>query len=881
MPKTQNIRRSYPAILQRVCNTPWQMLEATLQELVSVVSERDQGLLRTDEEIAAAIAEPRARYLSHFRDAGIVPASPAGSQGTNGTDGTNETASVPQVPLVTLSQGVFDDEDADEQPAMTIVEGVAILPVYGVLAPSMSFLMRVSGGTSTRQLITDLQSAAANKDVHHIVLAIDSPGGDAHGNAEVADVMRQIREKKPITAVVEGYGASAAYYIASQANQIVASRSAEIGSIGTYYVHSESSRAADKAGYTYTVFRAGENKNLANPNEALTDKAKQDVNGRLKALNDQFVADVAAGRGVSVETVRSQFGEGKLLLASFAMQAGLVDRIGTLAEVVSELRSKKAGPATPAAKGVAVTTGRPTSKTEGQESSMNPLLKQAVIAAGLVAADASDDLCQAALKGYFRGKVPEDPKAAALQLLGQEERITLKADVLKTETNASDVAAERTRVSEIMAAGRLLKVSMEDIDAAVSDPNMTPAAARKQFEASQLDKTKPVTITTTESEHDKFYSAAVDGLILKLNAGLDGEQKPIKANATQEARAVASMHPIDIGRQLLSMSRGRDVFAMDSEDVAVEMVKGDGREFNCRLSQNSTTISPANFPNILSAVIAKTLDQTTVDADMSYDFYAKQVDSVQDFNPKMLLDTGFFGELDLIEDGDPETERKFAELASWIKVEEYGNKVVLTPRILINDQLGVFLESPAKFMLSWEETKNRLCLDQLLTGKCSDGVALVHASHSNIIGTGGHVSQTTLAAVRVKMSAQMDVGGKSKLRLKPKRLLVPTAELETAEQYLKSGVAVYPSADTSVNTFRGTLAYKDDPLLDDNSTLKWYAFCDKMKMAAVIYTFLRGQEDLKRRFWFNNENRSREFAVNGTVGAAAYQYQAVVQSPTY
>ena len=80
------------------------------------------------------------------------------------------------------------------------------------------------------------------------MLHVDSPGGHVAGVQALADTIFQARKLKPLHAHIEDLGASAAYWLASQANTVTANSTAEVGSIGTMAVVHDSSGAAAKAG---------------------------------------------------------------------------------------------------------------------------------------------------------------------------------------------------------------------------------------------------------------------------------------------------------------------------------------------------------------------------------------------------------------------------------------------------------------------------------------------------------------------------------------------------------------------------------------------------------------------------------------------------------
>jgi ClpP class serine protease len=89
------------------------------------------------------------------------------------------------------------------------------------------------------------------------------------------------------------------------------------------------SRALDAQGVTATVISSGEKKVAESPYSPLTDEARAALQARSDAYYEQFVNDVAKGRGASAATVKSDYGEGSVLLAGDALKAGMVDAIGT------------------------------------------------------------------------------------------------------------------------------------------------------------------------------------------------------------------------------------------------------------------------------------------------------------------------------------------------------------------------------------------------------------------------------------------------------------------------------------------------------------------------------------------------------------------------
>jgi signal peptide peptidase SppA len=215
-------------------------------------------------------------------------------------------------------------------------ENVAVIPVYGVIAHRAQMVNNVCGpgGTSTEALEAAIRAAVDDPSIRSIVLDVDSPGGSVFGVAELAATIFAAREKKPIAAVANATAASAAYWIASAAHELYMIPSGEVGSIGVYGKHVDSSKADEAAGKVTTVISAGKYKTEGAG--ALTEDAKAFMQSRIDAYYSDFVRAVAKHRGASVEDVRNGYGEGRTLGAKAALDAKLVDGIATMSEVISK-----------------------------------------------------------------------------------------------------------------------------------------------------------------------------------------------------------------------------------------------------------------------------------------------------------------------------------------------------------------------------------------------------------------------------------------------------------------------------------------------------------------------------------------------------------------
>lgn len=220
--------------------------------------------------------------------------------------------------------------------------GIAVIPVRGILTLHPVETIFGDFGGRTTLLRRRFDDAMADESVGAIVLDVDSPGGLIDGVPELADHIRSARGSKPIVAVANTLMASAAYWLAAQADEVVATPSAEIGSVGVYVHHIEFTKQFQDAGVKSTILRATNSprKIEANPFEPLSEEAHDHLIDVIDQAQNQFEKAVAAGRNVKQPDVRENFGGGVLMTARDAVRAGLADRVATIEQTIAGLVKK-------------------------------------------------------------------------------------------------------------------------------------------------------------------------------------------------------------------------------------------------------------------------------------------------------------------------------------------------------------------------------------------------------------------------------------------------------------------------------------------------------------------------------------------------------------
>jgi signal peptide peptidase SppA len=188
----------------------------------------------------------------------------------------------------------------------------------------------ISGGTSVDGFMKQFRQCLNDPGVSGIVLDVDSPGGNVSGVPEAAAEIMAARGTKPIVAVADPMIASAAYYLACAADEIVCMPSGEVGSIGVLAIHDDYSVQNEMIGYKPTYIFFGAYKTELNSDSPLDPDALAYQQKQIDAIGNDFVRFAAKARGVPVDSVRSDFGQGRMLLAKDALAVKMIDRIDTL-----------------------------------------------------------------------------------------------------------------------------------------------------------------------------------------------------------------------------------------------------------------------------------------------------------------------------------------------------------------------------------------------------------------------------------------------------------------------------------------------------------------------------------------------------------------------
>lgn len=207
--------------------------------------------------------------------------------------------------------------------------------------------LRVEGAiTDDRRVAEALDAAARNAGVRGLILSIDSPGGTVSGGEALHAAVARFRAAgKPVVAVMRGTAASAAYMAAMPAERIFARESTVTGSIGVLLQSFDASELLGRLGVRPETLTSGALKAQPSPFQPLTPEGRAALQGVVADLHAQFVAMVAAGRGMTAEQVLP-LADGRVYTGRQALALKLVDAIGGEAEARAWLATERQVPAT-------------------------------------------------------------------------------------------------------------------------------------------------------------------------------------------------------------------------------------------------------------------------------------------------------------------------------------------------------------------------------------------------------------------------------------------------------------------------------------------------------------------------------------------------------
>lgn len=396
---------------------------------------------------------------------------------------------------------------------------VAVLNLSGSL---MKHVGSMSNNTSTVKARRAIRDAVANEEVGAIMLYIESPGGTVAGTKELADDIAAANSRKPVFAFIEDLGASAAYWLASQAGHISANETGLVGSIGTYGVVSDFSAYAAKEGIKVHVVKAGEFKGMGVPGTEITADHLKEMQRNVDALNSFFLRAVSTGRKMEPEDVAS-LADGRVHIAASAKKQRLIDAVSTY-EAAFDLASqaaKKTKPVSSTVRGTGPIGDLSSETTKGKtmsDSQQGP--KPATIAeikAECVGASSDFVLAQAEASATI-----EQAKSAWMkQLAEQSANLKAENEKLAKEVAAKEAVSKTTVQSK---AAKSVGAQLVEHNSAGSDSELS-GSALERWNAAVNENRKAMSVDQAIVKAQRDFPGLHSEMLREVNANRSSHRR--------------------------------------------------------------------------------------------------------------------------------------------------------------------------------------------------------------------------------------------------------------------------------------------------------------------------------------------------------------------
>ncbi len=219
------------------------------------------------------------------------------------------------------SKGEDLDFFGNPLPKMEISNGVAIIPIQGTLMHKASLMDKQCGACSYQDIKANV-TEALDLGVEKIVLNVDSPGGTSMGASETGRFIQRSADFVRIEAVTDGMMCSAAYEVCAAAHSIKATRTAQVGSIGTFLAWLDQTVRYEMAGLKMDVIASGPLKGAGVSGTSLTPEQRENFQAQVLKFAGMFKEHVRNHRLVEESSM-----QGQSFIGDDAQAAGLVDEI--------------------------------------------------------------------------------------------------------------------------------------------------------------------------------------------------------------------------------------------------------------------------------------------------------------------------------------------------------------------------------------------------------------------------------------------------------------------------------------------------------------------------------------------------------------------------
>lgn len=646
------------------------------------------------------------------------------------------------------------------------------------------------------------------------------------------------------------------------------------------------------------------------------DKTVRNVFGSIRNISiegDQLIGDPDFASDAESQIVRTRFDEGHL--TDFSIDAVILERqlipqgqsytttsgqvIEGPAEIVTKWEPHNASIcATGADPNSTVRRSIDRERVTRMSEELMAKLKMLGLPEGMT--DASEIIAWMAEKmpepsvevELMEGEKPAEEVAQRAEHTGEEMKVEKMEDEVKAEVERQ-LKADKVRRQTILNHCKLAKLERSFADSLIEDETVTVEIAQERIIRKMASNPVGGAVEgsdarVTENGIDRFFDAVRDGLIIRSYRGARLSRES-EAHKNKDAHDFKSMG-LNRLAELVLRQKGINTDRMNPVDIAkIAMGNSDALRRHEKLIQRSAYHTTGSFPNLLLDSINKTLLAAYEEAPYTWEVWARQAPSVQDF--KQINRTRFS------EAPDPEQvperaeykEKAMSDSKESYKVEKYGEMFTISWETVINDDLDAISRVPAMHGNACRRKVNKEVYAVLTANALmGDGNALFSASHasgSNLSGASAAPSVATLNAAFAAMRTQKGLSSDTIVSVVPRYLIVPAALEATALELVSSTSYIVANGNSGVQNLYGQGGSRQlnvvcDPNLDGNSATAWYLSADPSQIDTLEVSFLQGEESPVLESDWNFRRDVYEYKVRQTFGVKAIDWRGLYKYAT-
>ena len=461
-----------------------------------------------------------------------------------------------------------------------------------------------------------------------------------------------------------------------------------------------------------------------------------------------------------------------------------------------------------------------------------------------------------------------------------EEKDDEEKEEVKSEVDRA-LATDAKRRKTIRALCEKAKIERDLADKWCDDPKVTVDQAREEVLERMVNKPLGGTVRVIEDGHDSFVAAARTGLVQRALSTLSNQSdRPREPVPDVPGCETFRTRPLwRIAEEVLERA-GVNTRNLSRRDVAEICLGRPGTINRHRTIMRDAYHTTGTFTNLLLDAKNKSLSQGYAEAFFTWNIWAKQGASVEDFKDIHRIRFSESPDPAVVPEGTPYPEKTTADAKETYKVEKYGAIFSTTWETLINDDMDALSRIPMMHGNACRRKQNKLVYSILTANaNMSDGNSLFDATnHSNYTASGTAISVASLGVGYSTMMLQTGIKAEI-IGVVPRFLIMPPAVSGTGLQVVNSMADVSIANEQAINLYGPaggrSLIPVVEPQLAANDVNAWYLVADSSAVDTVELTFLSGEESPVLESEWDITTDCYLNKVRQTMGAAAIDWRGM------